>query len=58
MQAALEGKSSLDEVLRVTHNEDAESTQRPHAGKPAPDGDRAAQRRPLTRPAPAGREAA
>jgi type IV pilus assembly protein PilB len=37
VQAALEGRSSLDEVLRVTHNEDAESTQRPHGGKPAPD---------------------
>src|SRR4051794_37656793 len=38
VQTALEGRSSLDEVLRVTHNEDAESTQRPHGGKPAPGG--------------------
>src|SRR3954470_10119822 len=35
VQAALEGRSSLDEVLRVTHNEDAEA---PNCGQPAPTG--------------------
>jgi type IV pilus assembly protein PilB len=39
--AALEGRSSLDEVLRVTHNEDCEDDQnarneRAHGKKPAP----------------------